>query len=103
MIGSAVASTPGHDNDDALVPCTHAVDHSLPMMVAMCRLLRETYEPEQLTPSSMLKADPQGNAVLEVIFWMVSVAELSSWPNQACLLVCIHVSPASLPFCALSG
>ena len=78
MIGSAIAYTAGHGIDNA-------VDHSLPMMVAMCRLLRETYEPEQLTPSSTIKADPQGNAVLEVIFWMVFVADLSSWPNLSML------------------
>ncbi|CAL5220912.1 g3007 [Coccomyxa viridis] len=29
-------------------------------------LLRETYEPEQLTPASTLEAEPQGNAVVEV-------------------------------------
>ena len=36
------------------------------MFLTACRLLRETYEPEQLTPASTLEADPQGNAVVEV-------------------------------------
>ena len=99
-IGSAVASRAGHGKDNALVLCMHAIGYSLPIMVAMCRLLRETYEPEQLTPSSTLKANPQGNALLEVTFWMVFGAAYSSWPHPIepdCVYPCVGI-PILCPF-----
>ena len=77
-MGSHAVFRAGHNKDNASPPCTHTIKdclltHSF-LMVALCRLLRETYEPEQLTPSSTLEAGPLGNALVEVIFWMSLVA-----------------------------
>ena len=100
---SGTALTAGHGKDAALAPCTHAMEYfpcmRLPLMVAVCRLLRETFEPEQLTPSSTLEADPQGNRVLEVAFWICTVAGCLSWPFSAVLdcVMCLHLYSLPLP------
>ena len=90
MTGSATIFAAGLGKEEALVPGTCAVDYfpcmRQPLMVTLCRLLRETYEPEQLTPSSTLEADLQGNAVLEVIIWMVFVPEYRRWPRVSVLV-----------------